>query len=325
MNNTPNNIDRTLGPVSRPLQLRQPRRVKRGATTVRVSEDARKCTVFLGYEEVTQTRPAPFSPVGTGFLVHTGDGGRHGIYLVTAAHVAKKISTDPFDIRHNERNGGGRTDHIDAPVWHYHSMASVDIAIMHYDPPYWADCTMFPVWDFVDDERLKYYDVGPGDAAYIAGLFHFHSGKSRNLVVVHNGNIALMPTDEKIPTEDGDEVEGYLVESQALQGASGSPVYLRPTLEFQADARFKKDAGASLAYAEGRDYLLGVWIAAWPAKLGNAIAAAHGRPTNIWAPVGMGIVIPAKRVCELLLHPDRMQERRDLVSAETRAKGAHKT
>lgn len=312
-----------------PFRLASPRRVRRGSTTVRVSEDARKCAVFLGYASPTKKNPAAFDLQGTGFLVYAGDAGMNGIYLVTAAHVADVLGNHPFDIRLNETGSGGRVDHVDAPVWHRHSRASVDVAIMKYIPPDWADWRVFPASEFMNADRLEYYDVGPGDAAYVAGLFHLHAGKSRNLVVVHNGNIALMPTDEKIPTDDGDEVEGYLVESHALQGASGSPVFIRPTLEFRARAKFKRardNAGPpSIVHGEGRDYLLGVWIAAWPGKLTKKIAAVRGLPLDTWTPVGMGIVVPAKNVEELLFNPDRMRERRDIVIAQGRSRAAHKT
>jgi len=59
-------------------------------------------------------------------------------------------------------------------------------------------------------------------------------------VLVHNGSIARMPADGTNPIDDGEEVEGYLVEIQGLQGASGSSVYIRPTIEFNANERTKE-------------------------------------------------------------------------------------
>ena len=229
---------------------------------------------------------------------------------------------DPFAIRLNESGGQGRLDHVDNLKWHFHSSNSIDVAIAQYSPPDWADCAALPASEFMNDERAKHYDIGPGDAVYIVGLFHLHAGKSRNLVIVHAGNIALMPTDEKIPTDDGDEVEGYIVESQALPGASGSPVYVRWTVEFRANQHRWEDE--AIAFAEGRDYLLGVWIAAWPGKVDETTAKARGLPDETWVPVGMGIVVPAKNVWELIMHPDRMAERRESILAEMKSKAAQK-
>lgn len=310
-----------------PFRLAPVGRINRGGTTVRVREDARKCTVFLGHDASTKKRPSAILLSGTGFLVHAGYAGVHGLYLVTAAHVAKRLGSNPFVVRLNEKDGDGRLDHVDNAIWHYHSDNSVDVAITKYEPPDWADCAILPASEFMDRDRLEYYDIGPGDAAYIVGLFHLHAGRSRNLMVVHNGNIALMPSDEKIPTDDG-EVEGYLVESQALQGASGSPVYIRPTLEFRARARFKRERDnkgpASIIHGEGRDYLLGVWVAAWPGKLSVKIATARGLPKHTWVPAGMGIVVPASHVSEVLFHPDRMKERLNTTTAEMQPRGTNK-
>lgn len=68
----------------------------------RVSEDARNCVVFLGYETGNPADAAEIVPVGTGFLVYSGEGGYRGVYLVTAAHVARKLGSDPFEVRQND-------------------------------------------------------------------------------------------------------------------------------------------------------------------------------------------------------------------------------
>jgi hypothetical protein len=144
-----------------PFRLAPPLRVNNGrGSKVRVREDARKCSVFLGYQEKPDS--AAISPAGTGFLVTVG--GVAGLYLVTAAHVAKALGTDPFVIRFNDKDGVWRLDHNDGAEWHYHEDSSVDVAVMRYVPPDWADCTVIPVSEFVNAERLRHYDVGPGDA-----------------------------------------------------------------------------------------------------------------------------------------------------------------
>jgi hypothetical protein len=296
-----------------PFRLAQPLRVNNGrGGKVRISEDARKCSVILGHAGAC---PAAISPEGTGFLVTVGTSGTAGLYLVTAAHVAKALGSDPFVIRFNDRAGMGRLDHQDCAEWHYHEDASVDVAVMPYVPPDWADCTVMPVSEFVNDERLRNYDVGPGDAAYLVGLFHLHVGKDRNLVTVHTGHIALMPTDETLNTDDGDVSSVYLIEMQTLPGSSGSPVYIRPTIQFMA--RDNKVDIDSLAHAEGRDYLLGVWIAAWPGKPDKILEEARRLgQTTTWVPVGMGIVVPAKEIIHVLESPNLVEARRSIDEAK---------
>jgi hypothetical protein len=297
-----------------PFRLAPPRRVDNGrGGKVRVSEDARKCSVFLGYPG---SHPAAISPVGTGFLVTVGESGIAGLYLVTAAHVAKSLGTDPFAIRFNGKDGLGQLDHKDDAQWHYHEDASVDVAVMQYVPPDWADCTVMPVSEFVDDKRLAHYDVGPGDAAYLVGLFHLYVGKDRNLVTVHTGHIALMPTDEKLETDDGDVSNVYLIEMQTLPGSSGSPVYIRPTIEFLA--KDKKVGMESLSHAEGRDYLLGVWIGAWPGKPDKTLEEARKLHQDAWIPVGMGMVVPASAIKYILESPKLVEARRAVDEANAR-------
>jgi hypothetical protein len=303
-----------------PFRLAPPRRVDSGrGFQVRVSEDARKCSVFVGYHS-KESHPSAISPTGTGFLVFTGEASSAGIYLVTAGHVAKTLGADPFVIRFNDKDGAGRLDHIDNAEWHYHDDESVDVAVMQYMPPDWADCSIMPASEFVDDFKLQHYDIGPGDAAYLVGLFHLHVGKDRNLVTVHTGHIALMPTDEKLETNDGAVSNVYLIEMQTLPGSSGSPVYIRPTIEFMAkDTKVDID---SLAHAEGRDYLLGVWIAAWPGKPDKILAAAKKLHQTTWIPVGMGIVVPASAIKHILESYDLVEARRIVTETKVRERMA---
>ncbi len=307
-----------------PFRLAPPKRVFRGGVQVRVSEDARRCSVFLGYANVTDKEPAGLTPKGTGFFVHAGEAGVHGVYLVTAAHVAKSFGEDPFVIRFNEIRGAGRLEYVNLAVWHYHSDNRVDVAITKIMWPEWADCCALPSSEFMTRERIDFHEIGPGDAAYIVGLFHLHSGKSRNLILVHKGSIALMETDEKIPTDDGEEVEGYLVECHALPGASGSAVYVRPTVQFDADMSKEENPHTAIVHAEGRDFLLGVWIAAWPGKQATIAADARMLPEKSVVPVGMGIVVPAKHISEILVQPERSAERRTAIAAERAQMSAQK-
>ena len=287
----------------------------------RITEDARKCSLFLGLSAATKSDPAAINAAGTGFLVYAGEGTWQGVYLVTAAHVARDLGSEPFVIRLNETGGTGRLDEVDGTKWYFHQDdRAVDVAVMRYELPSWADNTTMPVTEFIDPPRIKGWKVGPGDAAYLVGLFQLHAGKKRNLPVVHTGNIALMPSDEKIPVKNDDgsinEVEAYLVEMHTLPGASGSPVMIRPTVRFMA--KDLDDNQESLALAEARDFLLGVWIAGWPGQPNKTFAAAKGLSESARVPVGMGLVIPAARIVDILGRRDLIEERRAAMTAELR-------
>jgi hypothetical protein len=290
----------------------------------RISEDARNSVVFLGYTAAGSSDPTAITPAGTGFLIYAGEGGLSGVYLVTAGHVAQKLREDPFVIRLNDQAGFARLDYIDSTVWYYHSDSSVDIAVMRYEPPDWAGSVYFPVSEFLSPDRVEHWEVGPGDAVYLIGLFYLHFGKHRNLPVVQAGQIALLPSDEKIPVGKGDgsdnieEVEAYLVEMHALTGASGSPVMIRPTLRhIVKDTRDSGDY--SLAVSEGRDYLLGVWTAAWPGNPDKILGDAAGRSPVAWVPVGMGLVISADKIIDILSRGDLIEERRQAMASDAKS------
>jgi hypothetical protein len=125
-----------------------------------------------------------------------------------------------------------------------------------------------------------------------------------------------MPSDEQIPVDrekdDGvDLVKAYLVEMNALKGASGSPVMVRPTIRFMAHEL--DDNEDSIAIAEARDYLLGVWIAAWPGKADKHLRQAKGLDSTAWIPVGMGIVVESQKIIDILKNNEEL--RHDVAAA----------
>jgi hypothetical protein len=304
---------------SMPYRLGPSRYVSRGGCMAKIGEDARRNVVFLGHDDSKAGDPSGIAVVGTGFLVYCGEGSYHGVYLVTCGYIADFLADNPFVIRVNDEAGQARLDHVDMAVWHYHSdYPAVDLAIMRYEPPEWSSGIVLPVSEFLTPERARIWDIGPGGAAYLVGLFYLHMGKHRNLPVIHAGQIALMPSDEKIPvtnkkTGKPDEVEAYLVEIQGLKGASGSPVMVRPTLRHHIHELNKPagtfDVDESIALSEGRDYFLGMWIAAWPGTADKYLGDARGIPDSRWVPVGMGLVLPCDRIMDVLNYETVIGER----------------
>lgn len=312
-------------PIRLPYRLGPCRYVECGGCLVRVTEDGRLCTVFLGWPDPKDEHNL-IRIVGTGFFVaHEGQG-----HLVTARHVAEILAEAPFGVRLTDRTGEARVITIDHANWHSQPDRSIDVAVTLFDWPDWTLTTALPSDEFVDDRRIRDWEIGPGDAAYVVGLFNLHFGKKKNLPVVHAGHIALMPSDEKIPVRDEKsptgitEVEGYLVEAQALPGASGSPVTVRPTIRFLAEHTTDDlspgspapKIAESLAFAESRDFLLGVWIGAWPGPPDKVMQNALGLSKDAWVPVGMGIVIPAQALMKVLRSENMSRERENFRTKE---------
>ena len=206
----------------------------------------------------------------------------------------------------NSDNGDARVHDIDTATWIYHPDKNVDIAVLPFDCPDWAKRTVksIPAKEFLDDKRADYYDVGAGDSVQIVGLFHLKPLKQKNLPIVHTGHIALFPTDETLPVGKGPDtlhVRGYLVEISGLDGSSGSPAYVRPTATFTSDAKeVPNNTAKTETTAYARLYLLGVWVGAWPGKPDETLKKEFGLHGHAMVPVGMGIVIPAPRITDIL-------------------------
>jgi hypothetical protein len=106
-----------------------------------------------------------------------------------------------------------------------------------------------------------------------------------------------------------------------LKGASGSPVMVRPTLRHYVhelnNVAGGIDVDESLAISEGRDYLLGIWTAAWPGRPDAILGTARGLDQSVSVPVGMGLVVPCYKIIDILKRDDLVKERRHAMAKDT--------
>jgi hypothetical protein len=266
---------------------------------MRISDDLRQKVIFFGFGD--PSAPAGITCVGTGFLVAYEDDG----YLVTCGHVARPLEEVPFLIRVNRKDGGAQNIPVDGLKWFHHEDSSVDVSVAQMWLPRASDlaCSYILAPNYMlDRQTFVQGGVGIGNATYTIGLFRLMHGQSRNLPIVHQGSIAMVPGDEKIPVRDWlaprnvkrtRYVEGYLVEAQSLSGLSGSPVWVRPDYEMPGPPKTRAGARGVI--------LLGLWQGAWDAPPDEVMAAEHGKEVRV--PVGMGIVVPAHRILEVLEMP----------------------
>lgn len=279
---------------------------------MRLDADVRRCVVFLGHASGTQES---FRAVGTGFFV-THDKFR---FLATAQHIAASFDDAPFCIRVNRHDGRSSTmlcDPLDRPEmkWLAHPNSNVDLAVMPFafnESDTGLDMLGFRSSLLLSDEEIKTLDVDVGDRCYAVGLFRLLQGSKRNVPIVHSGSIALMAGEEAIPVQDwlaphsgaARYVDSHLVEMVNLSGLSGAPVFVKRTLWAVAPKAGFDEAGKPTiegqtligAYDPGIK-LLGIWSGSWEADP-SAVSTA-GRGNRV--PVGMGSVVPAGRLMELL-------------------------
>jgi hypothetical protein len=272
---------------------------------MRIRSDVRKSVVFLGYLAKNK-----FEAVGTAFfLMHD-----NMPYLITARHVAEQLGDDPFFYRLNSMEGDALTCHCD-PLewtenhmqWFFHDDPNVDLAALPWAvnlQAVGADFVVLSTQEIIVQDKPPSVDTG--DICHVVGLFSVHPGQGRITPVIHTGNIAMMPDpSEPIPTEAPNgqtlEIEGYLVEVSNLQGLSGSPVLIRPTIAMQLNQGEGMVTGGLLGGP--RVYLLGVWQGSWEGK------SAIGGVGQKRVPIGMGVVTPIEKLVELLEAPDCVSNR----------------
>lgn len=302
----------------RTLTLRRP-------APMRIADNMRKCVVFFGYVDNTP-RKGGIDCIGTGFLLWHGGIG----YLVTAKHLSHALGNDPFLIRLNKHDGTSENLVADGVDWINHPDPTVDISLVPlnmesiaaYDILFMnTELVMFKPGEFGNA------NIGVGNFTYTIRLFHLLSGEKRSLPVCHFGTIAMLPEDEKIPIvdwTDPDEkkrmfVEGYLIESQSLNGLSGSPVFVRPELKINLTKILGPDSDNKMptfkpVFNVGYDgvYLLGLWQGAWEAPPDEILAVQAGNDVRV--PVGMGIVVPYQRIIEVLEMPEAKETRGRIIA-----------
>jgi hypothetical protein len=115
----------------------------------------------------------------------------------------------------------------------------VDVAVHPIEVPEWADCACLARSpNLAEEGRFRSKNIGAGNRTYTVGLWKILRGDKRNQPFVYSGHIGLVPEDERVPADpwlashNGEPVlvEAYLVEGEPLDGASGSPVFVRRTI-----------------------------------------------------------------------------------------------
>jgi hypothetical protein len=283
---------------------------------MRVNDEARKSVVFFGVPSAG--KPEEIEYRGTGFMLCDFEDGILIPYIVTAGHVAQKLEKfrdTGFYLRANRKDGGDPLMKIEQADWAYHPDPTVDLAVANlsfsgafFDIIYWPLRDKF----FGDEDRVAKFggpnDVLCGDPVSIIGLFRLHPGKQRNIPIVHTGHVAALPdASERIPLMDASghkiEAEAYLVEAQTLEGLSGSPVFTKePLILVDLGKHHGEHAGAY-----GALVLLGLYVGSWDGYPGEILATDKGlRSNKIRVPVGMGVVVPAQKILEVLRGDSRL-------------------
>jgi hypothetical protein len=294
---------------------------------LRIGEDAKKCVVFFGVAGEGPMDnagiPVNISYGGTGFLAAYNQNGFNVPYIITCRHVAELLSKHPeFYIRANTIGGESYTLNVRKMDWAYHPDETVDLAAASYElPSHIFDVIYYRLnahtTVFGEQARSRVYC---GEAISLIGLFRLHPGKQRNISFVHTGSVAVLPDElERIPLRDRTtgktvEAEVYLVEAQTLDGLSGSPAFVHEVVDLPEFTLSLSSAGHPKAFGAVR--LLGLYTGSWDGQPGQLLAADRDLQGQTRVPVGVGTVVPADRIRELLEdHPRMKKQRKDYIGS----------
>jgi hypothetical protein len=244
---------------------------------------------------------------GTGFLVavrlekttHCAQ-----IYAVTNKHIVRYKGFKRPAIRTNRSSDGAahiveteQSDWVPHPTYDLavYKMGMVSPIRITYD-------YIFP-YNFLTEEILKEFDIGPGDETFLVGRFVGHDGKQRNTPAVRFGNISMMPT-EPIHSDDDSEQRAFLVECRSISGFSGSPVFvwIPPNTP-------RPPHGHSYPTIKG-PWLLGVDCGHFRTQIEIRNIRGTRRMGKADANSAMAVVIPAWRLYELLCTEQLIEERK---------------
>ena len=227
------------------------------------------------------------------------------VHLVTAKHVAEAIEPAEAIIAMNAKDGAPRFLRTGDHSWFYHPTEkdSVDVAVLPLGSANMDlyDIAFIPESYFATEKRIAEYDIGLGDELIIVGLFTRFVGTTQLHPIVRSGNIAMMPRD-KLPVKGFGEMEAYLAESRSIGGLSGSPVFVRNTVK----APVQSAKGMTQIYGLGEGHLLGLVHGHWDLPVSFS-TTEQAEAVNM----GISIIVPAKKILEVLYHPELAAMRKE--------------
>ena len=249
---------------------------------------------------------------GTAFIVAIRMDATHVYaHLITAKHVADALEPGETVVAMNARDGAPLFLRKGDQPWFFHPTEPdfVDVAVIPFGSARFSeyDISSIPEDAFVNDARIAEFGIGIGDEIVIIGLFTKFFGSTHLIPIVRTGNLAMMPKD-RVPVKNFGEMEAYLAEGRSIGGLSGSPVFVRNTVNIPAQT-----AKGKLGHISGLGplHFLGLMHGHWdlPASFS---AAQQAEAVNM----GVSIIVPAKKILEVLYHPELVAMRKEHLEQE---------
>lgn len=279
---------------------------------MRVPEVVLKCVGFVGRILHRDSAGADGELCATGFFVNIPCEspeliGHTQAYFVTAKHVADELADEEVYVLVNGKRGGVTSMEAYGGGWWFHPTDKAsDVALFPVRRNPEADVYCVNATDLGTPQRLAEMKIGVGDEVFATGLFTPAAGTARNEPIVRHGNIAMLPK-EQIQTELG-YADVYLIEARSIGGLSGSPVFVRPTLNLPIPPQ---PSGVKNLFAVGHGCtLLGLMHGHWDIRESEMNKAFFTHDSKRGVNLGIGIVVPAIKIYETLYQPELVAMRK---------------
>ena len=274
---------------------------------MQVPDRVRKCVAFLSYD--SPHRGELF--VGTAFCIgwRVPQVGIWAYYLVTARHVIEnrvEKGIQEIFVRVNTRDGAHTRVRTQADQWLFHETdPAVDVAVTTWGILPSFDMLCFPMEAAALPELIEKEGIGLGNELFMVGLYKRHAGAARNIPIIRVGNIAAMP-EEPVQTKRG-PMEAYLIEMRSISGISGSPVFVHRQAMKAGDFVISPDNQETF-------FLLGVMHGRWDvSKIEEIMDEVESNEIKQPLNTGIGVVVPASRIVEILQRERFVRERAELI------------
>jgi hypothetical protein len=267
--------------------------------------------------------------------------------------ITKPETKGVLAARLNTSSGGSEIIDLTGAHWWSHpdvaNLSDVAVTPFSFVEDQYDQVALLLVNRDASDEIVRAEGGALGQEVLIVGLFRHHTGARRNEPIIRVGNLSAMPT-EPLKTEYAGRVEGYLVEARSIWGLSGSPVLLNLMDVHSSEVKVTGQDWANAKAAKALGPKDKVWIADEKGNEGVRAALAELRPDNVvdlgryrllglmqghWdlpdtdaavtegagkrkesVNVGIGVVVPIRKILETLYQEELVQERARLEADE---------
>ena len=286
----------------------------RGSAPLSIDAGARGCVSFLCVESRNNgaSGRARLSPIGTAFAVSVKERSDAEFdYFITSKHIVQGAQQGTLVIRVPLIDGSVADLRTDPEKdWISHSDPKADVAVCPVSGiPEDTAVLPVPVDLLVTDEMLTSEGVGTGNGLFSVGLFEPRADDSRVEPIVSFGSIYLMPqlvgTRLVGPDSHPLEIDAYLTEWPTWGGTSGSPVFLCSPVDGETEGRPARSPARLLG-------LLQSHINLDPETEMDSGAVTSGM---VGIDFGLGAVVPAQRITELLSMGQAAQHRQEAIEA----------